>query len=267
MSVEIPATGSFRGAGDVPLVLRQVGFEQLSFWLNPIGALMTIVFSVVFLVLLGATAGDSTVSYLSSIRLVQYYVGAFVGYGIMAACYNVLAISLVNRREMGLLKRLRLTPLPTWMLLAAIFVNSMIVAGIQIVLLLVVGRHRVPRPRSGRRVVFPPRRLRRHVRLHRSGGGRQHAGAERGCRRTHREPDLLPLGGPLRAVVSAAPRARAWRRSRTTSPYGTSLPGVVSAFNGVPGYSPWKDVAVMAIWGLAGAVVGVRRWQWSPRRG
>ncbi len=58
----------------------------------------------------------------------------------MAACFNMLAITLVNRREMGLLKRLRLSPLPTWMLLAAIFVNSMIVAGIQIVLLLVVGR-------------------------------------------------------------------------------------------------------------------------------
>ena len=184
LNVETPARGSFRGAGDVPLVLRQVGFEQLSFWLNPIGALMTIVFSVVFLVLLGATAGDSTVSYLSSIRLVQYYVGAFVGYGIMAACFNVLAISLVNRREMGLLKRLRLSPLPTWMLLAAIFVNSMIVACIQIVLLLVVGRFGLPRPRSGRRVVVPPPHLRRHVRLHRPGGGHQHAGSERGCRRT-----------------------------------------------------------------------------------
>ena len=35
------------------------------------------------------------------------------------------------------------------------------------------------------------------------------------------------------------------------------ITGVVGAFNGVPGYSPWKDVAVMAIWGLAGAVRGV----------
>ena len=40
---------------------------------------------------------------------------------------------------MGLLKRLRLSPLPTWMLLAAIFVNSMIVAAIQIVAVLLVG--------------------------------------------------------------------------------------------------------------------------------
>ena len=44
--------------GDLGLVVRQVGFEQLSFWLNPIGALMTIVFSVVFLILLGATGGN-----------------------------------------------------------------------------------------------------------------------------------------------------------------------------------------------------------------
>ena len=58
----------------------------------------------------------------------------------MAACFNILAITLVNRREMGLLKRLRLSPLPTWMLLAAIFINSMIVALIQIVLMLLVGR-------------------------------------------------------------------------------------------------------------------------------
>ena len=51
----------------------------------------------------------------------------------MSACFSILAVSLVNRREMGLLKRLRLSPLPTWMLLAAIFINSMIIALIQIV--------------------------------------------------------------------------------------------------------------------------------------
>jgi len=46
-SADTPVKGSFRGVSDLPLVARQVGFEQLSFWLNPIGALITIVFSVV----------------------------------------------------------------------------------------------------------------------------------------------------------------------------------------------------------------------------
>ena len=70
----------------------------------------------------------------------QYYVPGFVAYGIMSACYNVLAIGMVNRREMGLLKRVRLSPVPTWILMAAIFLSSMIIALLQMVILLVVGR-------------------------------------------------------------------------------------------------------------------------------
>ena len=266
MNVETPARGSFRGAGDVPLVLRQVGFEQLSFWLNPIGALMTIVFSVVFLVLLGATAGDSTVSYLSSIRLVQYYVGAFVGYGIMAACFNVLAISLVNRREMGLLKRLRLSPLPTWMLLAAIFVNSMIVACIQIVLLLVVGRfgYHVHGPVdvwSFLLLIF----------VGMFGFTALAVGISTLVPNADAAGPIVSLTFFLLVALSGL-----WFPLRPGSGLATFsnyfpvrhlITGVVGAFNGVPGYSPWNDVAVIAVWGLAGAFVGLRRWQWSPRRG
>ena len=29
----------------------------------------------------------------------------------------------------------------------------------------------------------------------------------------------------------------------------------------------WHDLGVMAIWGVGGAIVALRRWQWSPRRG
>ena len=135
----VPVRGSFRGWSDAGLVVRQVGFEQLSFWLNPIGALMTIAFSVVFLILLGATAGTSTVASYGGIKLIDYYVAGFCGYGVMAACFTILAITLVNRRETGLLKRLRLSPLPTWMLMDALIINAMIVALMGVVLLLVVG--------------------------------------------------------------------------------------------------------------------------------
>ena len=138
-TTETPVKGSFRGLSDVPLVARQVGFEQLSFWLNPVGAVLTIGFSLVFIVIFLSTSRHSTVSFLS-VNLGQYYVPAFVAYGVMAACFNILAITMVNRREMGLLKRLRLSPLPTWMLLAAVFVNRMIIALIQVVLVLLLGR-------------------------------------------------------------------------------------------------------------------------------
>jgi len=125
---------------DLWLVVLQARYEQLNFWRNPVGAIFTVVFSVVFLVIAGVSSGSSRVSYLGNIKLIQYYEPAFVAYGIMAACFTMLAISLVNRREAGLLKRLRLSPLPAWALLAAIFLSTLIVAVLQVILVLAVGR-------------------------------------------------------------------------------------------------------------------------------
>ena len=123
----VTGTGGRRGLYDLRLVARQVRYEQLGFWLNPVAAVFTIVFSVVFLVLLAATAGNSRIAFLGNIRAVRYYVPSFAAYGVMSACFNMLTISIVVRREMGLLKRVRLSPLPTWVMLAAIFINALII--------------------------------------------------------------------------------------------------------------------------------------------
>ena len=125
---------------ELRLVVRQVGYEQLSFWLNPVGAIFTVGFSLLFLLLLGASAGSSRVSYLHNIKLVQYYVPGFIAYGVMSASFNSLAISLVIRRETGLLKRLRLSPLPTWTLLTSVLLSTLLIAFSQVVLMLAVGR-------------------------------------------------------------------------------------------------------------------------------
>ena len=58
----------------------------------------------------------------------------------MSASFNSLAISLVIRRETGLLKRLRLSPLPTWTLLTSILLSTLLIAFAQVVLMLAVGR-------------------------------------------------------------------------------------------------------------------------------
>ena len=58
----------------------------------------------------------------------------------MSASFNSLAISLVIRRETGLLKRLRLSPLPTWTLLTSILLSTLLIAFSQVVLMLAVGR-------------------------------------------------------------------------------------------------------------------------------
>jgi ABC-2 type transport system permease protein len=264
-ATELPAKGSFRGVSDLPLVARQVRFEQLSFWLNPIGAVLTIGFSVVFIVIFLSTSGHSKDASLD-IVLSQYYLPAFAAYGIMSACFSILAISLVNRREMGLLKRLRLSPLPTWMLLAAIFINSMIIALIQIVLILLVGRFGYN--------VHGPRDIPAFV-LVVVVGMLSFTALGVGV------STLVPnadAAGPVVSLVFFILVALSGLYFPVQSGSGLStftnffpirhlIVASVDSFNGIPGASIWSDVLVMALWGVGGVIISLRRWEWSPKRG
>ena len=265
-TTDVPVKGSFRGISDLPLVARQVRFEQLSFWLNPIGALLTIGFSLIFIVIFESTSRHSTVGYLAHINLGQYYIPAFAAYGVMAACFNILAISLVNRREMGLLKRLRLSPLPTWMLLAAIFVNSMIIALIQVVLVLLLGRVGYD--------VHGPHDIGTFLLVLIVG---MFSFTAMGVGISTVVPNA-DAAGPIVSLVFFILVALSGLYFPVKAGSGLAtftdffpirhlILGLVDTFNGVPGTSPWNDIAVIAAWGVVGVFVSLRRWDWSPKRG
>ncbi len=262
-----PATGSFEGVNDLKLIGRQVHYEQLSFWLNPIGALFTIGFSTVFLLIFESTAGRSTIKALGGIKLAQYYVPGFVAYGIMSSCFSVLSITIVNRREMGLLKRLRLSPAPTWILMSAVFINTMIVCVIQIVLMLAVGRaFGVHGPAN-----LVPFLLAVVVGMF--GFTALGMGVS----------TLVPnadAAGPVVNIVFFVVLAFSGlyypiTPGSTLSDITDYLPvrrlivSMQDSFNHIPGTSPWAwhDLGVVAIWGVVGVVLTLRRWQWAPRRG
>ena len=258
----------FQGWSDVRLVGRQVRYEQLSFWLNPMAAAFTVGFSVVFLILLGASEGSSRIAFYGNIKLIQYYVPGFVAYGVMAACFNILAVTLVNRREMGLLKRLRLSPLPTWALLAAILVSSMVIAAIQVVVLLAVGR-------LGFGVHFPgnPAAFLLAVVVG------MLSFTALGVAMSTVVPNQ-DAAGPIVSIVffvllflsglwfPLSPRSGLAQFS-AYFPVHHFITAVFAPFDIQKGASPWAwhDLLVVALWGVAGAAVAVRRWQWSPRRG
>jgi ABC-2 type transport system permease protein len=221
---------------------------------------------LVFVVIFESTSGHSTVSYLGHINLGQYYLPSFAAYGVMAACFNILAITLVNRREMGLLKRLRLSPLPTWMLLAAIFISTMIVALIQVVLMLLVGRFGYgvhgPQDLATFAVVVVVGML-------------SFTALGVGISTVVPNADaagpivslvffiLVALSGlyfPVKAGTGLATFTDYF-------PIRHLIVASVDTFNGLPGYSPWRDLLVVAIWGAGGVFVSLRRWDWSPKRG
>jgi ABC-2 type transport system permease protein len=249
------------------LVGRQVHYEQLSFWLNPIGAAFTIGFSLVFLILLGASAGNSRISYYGNIKLIQYYVPGFVAYGVMAACFNILAITLVNRREMGLLKRLRLSPLPTWALLVAIVLSSMIIAAIQVVVLLAVGRIGFG--------VHPPSDVGAFLVAVVVG---MISFSALGLAMSTLIPNQ-DAAGPVVSIVFFVllflsglwfPLKPGSGLAQFSSyfPVRHFISAVFAPFDLQKGASPWAwhDLLVVALWGVVGAIVAVRRWKWAPRR-
>jgi ABC-2 type transport system permease protein len=262
-----PTVGSFEGLNDLKLVARQTWYEQLSFWLNPIGAVFTVGFSVIFLLLLGASAGNSRVSYLGNIRLIQYYVPGFVAYGVMAACFNILAITLVNRREMGLLKRLRLCPLPTWALLTATLLSSVIIAAVEIVILLAVGRVGFDVHLPGNMGAFILAVVVGMVSFSALGLAMSTAVPNQDA------------AGPIVSVVFFVLLflSGLWFPLKPGSglaqfsayfPVHPFIAAVFAPFNIHKGASPWAwhDLLVVAIWGVAGAIIAIRRWTWTPRR-
>ncbi len=255
------------GLGDVRLVAHQVRYEQLAFWLNRVGAIFTVGFSVVFLVLLGASAGDQRIRLLGDIKLVQYYVPAFVAYGVMAACFNMLAINLVVRRETGLLKRLRLSPMPTWALLTSIFVSTAIVALVQVILLLIIGR-------LGYAVHLPQAWAAFVVVLVVGIASFVAMGVAMSTVIPNQES-----AGPVTSIVffvllflsglwfPLAPHS-GLAKFANYFPVRHFIVAVFAPFEFKPGPSPWPwhDLLIVAIWGAVSAVVALRRFRWSPQR-
>jgi ABC-2 type transport system permease protein len=259
--------GSFRGLGDLRLVGRQVYFEQLNFWLNPVAAVFTLGFSVVFLILLGASTGSSHNRTIGGLAVIQYYVPGFIAYGVMATCFNSLSVSLVVRRETGLLKRARLAPLPTWALISAIFLSTLVICLIQVVVLLLLGKFGY------------------HVQLPTSWGAFALAiaiGAASFTALGVAVSTFIPnqeAGGPVVSVVffvllflsglwyPISPHSGLAQFS-SYFPVRHMILAVFAPFDLTRSGSPWAwhDYLVMGIWGVAGVFASFRRWSWSPRR-
>jgi ABC-2 type transport system permease protein len=262
-----PTSGSFQGINDLKLIARQARYEQLSFWLNPIGALFTIGFSIVFLLIFESTAGKSTIKSLGDIKLIQYYVPGFVAYGIMSSCFSILSITIVNRREMGLLKRLRLSPAPTWILMSAVLISTMTVCVLQIALMLAVGR--------AFGVHGPANWLPFLVAV--VVGMFSFTALGMGVSTLVPNADAAgPVVNIIFFIVLAFsglyfPLTPGSTLANITDylPVRRLIVSLQDSFNHIPGTSAWDwhDLGVIAIWGAVGVFFALRRWQWAPRRG
>lgn len=115
------------GAG---LLVRQVKFENRSFWRNPAAAFFTFAFPLMFLVIFnGIFGGNQTVDQGSgTISMSTFYVASIAAFSVITACLTNIAISVSFARDEGVLKRVRGTPLPAWAYLGGRIVHSTLIA-------------------------------------------------------------------------------------------------------------------------------------------
>ena len=130
--------GVWPGVG--ALIFAQVRHQVRLFLRVPIGLFFTIALPLIMLVVFNAVFGDSTVaSPAGEWPTRQFYTGALAAFTAVSATYTNLANTVPVRREEGILKRWRSTPLPVPVLILGQMLGALVVAILGALLLLIVG--------------------------------------------------------------------------------------------------------------------------------
>jgi ABC-2 type transport system permease protein len=119
------------------LFLHELRTEQLLFWRNREGAFFTFFLPIIFFLIFGSIYGDDDIN---GIRGANFLEAGMIGYGVASTAFAGLAITMVIRRETGVLKRVRATPLPPGTYLAAVLGSTFVTFIVEAALIVAIGR-------------------------------------------------------------------------------------------------------------------------------
>jgi ABC-2 type transport system permease protein len=252
---------------DLPLLVPWIHARVLVILRTPRTAFFGLIFPLVLLALLNATnSGNSVTVAGGKVDFAQYFTPSIGIYALAVSCFTTPIFGLANARDLGILKRIRGTPLNPWIYLTS-WLAAGIVTGLAAMTVMIV-------------VSIPAFHL-------------------------HVYPRLLPAA-VVTAVLGAATlgalglAVSTFVRRADTAPTIANLTlfpllflsGVFFPLQGAPGwvlrvahlfpfshlveaftacFSPHtqgsgfaaKDLAVIAVWGLGGLAFAVRRFRWE----
>jgi ABC-2 type transport system permease protein len=247
------------------LLFHQLRAEQLLYWRSREAAFFTFLLPILFFVLLGSVYGGDRIEHVKGSR---YLLAGMLGYGVVSTAFAGLAISLVIDREIGVLKRLRATPLPPATYIAALIGSTLVVYALEAIALVLLGR-----------VLFGVELPSRVVSLVLTLLLGALAFAAMGLGVTV----LIRSAEGSSAAVNAIYLPMAFISGSFFSPH--SFPKFLRVIADVlpltyfirlvrdvllRGHEVWSrpgPVAVVAAWGLAGVIAAVRGFRWEPREG
>ena len=247
------------------LLLHHTRYELRAFLRNKQSRTFTLVLPPVLLVVFVGAFGSHAVGPRHAPSS-TYYVPGLSALAIVAASFVNLVVSITALREAGVLERRRASPLPAWVLIAGRTITSILVSSVSLALMLVVGRVAYgvrPAPAA-----LPATALISIV------------GSAALCAVAY------AVSAHIRSADSAQPIVQAivvplYLVSGVFAP-GLDLPrwlhdvaeafpvehlahALHQAYDPAAG-SPFdlRDLAVLALWGVGGLVLALRRFTWTP---
>ncbi len=249
------------------LVWHQFRFDQKIFWRNPASVFFTVLLPVIFLLIFATIFGNDRIAQLGNVKTTTYYVPAILTLAVVSATTVNLAIGLTVVRERGILKRGRGTPLPSWVFIAGRIGNSLVVALVMLVVITLIGRviYGVPIPFGRLPAVLVALAI----------------GAA----------SFSALGIAMTRIIPSEDAAPAITNVSVLPLYFLSgvfipeseIPDSVLNFASIFPIRPffqafytawvpttsgagfeWGHLAVVAAWGIAGALIAVRTFRWTP---
>lgn len=180
---------------------------------------------------------------------------------VLGSCFGRLAVVLAARRQHGLLKRVRATPLPAWVYFLGLLAHCLMVSAVDVLLIVAVGRAygaAVPGPARWPAIAVT-------VALGATAFCALGVGVAALIRDAEAAPAVvqfatfplvfasgtyLPIHSRLVNDLTAALPVR---------PFNEALLGTLGHHGGLP----WRNLGVLLAWGAAGMVVAVRRFRWD----
>ena len=228
-------------------------------------AFFTFLLPMVFFVLLGSTYGSDTVD---GVKGSHFLLAGMIGYGAISIAFAGLAIVVVIRRENGVLKRLRATPLPAHSYVAALLCAFLAAFAVEVICLILLGRvlFGIPVPDQLGSLVLALL-----------------LGAVAFCGLGIGITALIKSAEGASAVVNAIYLPAAFLAGAFFSPH--HFPSVLRAIadvlpltyflrltrnvmlHGDTFWSQGTNIAVVAAWGALGVVVALKAFRWEPSEG
>lgn len=240
--------------------------QQRIFWRSREAAFFTFLLPIIFLVLLGSIYGDRDT--IGGINAGTYLLAGLLGYGVVSTAFAGLAIQLVVRRESGVLKRVRGTPLPPGTYLAAVIGSTILVMGLEAAIQLFIGRFLIDAdlPQSPGALVFAlllGTVAFAALGLALTGLVKSSEGSSAIVNAIYLPMVFISgvfwstesMPSFLRAIADVLPLTYLLELMRSVFTEEDALSSSAGA------------IAVVAIWGLAGVILALRMFRWEPREG